>query len=277
MSSADTHPTQPLPDWAPAEPARKRRRAWPWIVAVVIVIGLGIGAWFAGEAIARNVVETTIREQIITQLSLPAGHEVDVTVEGAVLPQLIGGTLQDVTVSSDDVTVTSSDGSQLSGDVTVHATGIPIRGEAAAESATATIRLDEAQLRILLASIDGLPAESINLAAPDITAEVAVQFFGISFPIGIALTPTAVDGDIVLSPASLQLAGATITADELRDRFGGAADLVVKDYTVCIAEYVPAGVTLTGLTVEGTDVIANFDVDGAIISDPALQANGTCA
>lgn len=273
MTTADAQPTQPLPDWQrPAEPQRRRRRVWPWIVALVIVLGLAVAAWFAGEAVARNVVETTIRQQVITQLSLPADQDVAVTVEGAVLPQLIGGTLRDVTVASDDVVL-----GELSGDVTVHATGIPIRGDAPAQSATASVRLDEAQLRALLATVDGLPAETVGIAAPDITADLDLEIFGAEIPVGVALTPTAVDGDIVLTPASLQLAGATITADELRDRFGRVADLVVKDYTVCIAQYIPAGVTLTGLTVQGGEVVADLDVDGAIITDPTLQADGTCA
>ena len=38
-------------------------------------------------------------------------------VDGAVLPQLLAGTLDEITVSSDDVVL-----GQLSGDVTVHAT-----------------------------------------------------------------------------------------------------------------------------------------------------------
>src|SRR6478609_1850844 len=117
MSAGDTQPTQPLPPHTYAEAApKRRRRAWPWIVALIVVVGLAVAAWFAGEWIAREVVTKTIREQVITQLSLPADQQVDVTVEGAVLPQLIRGSLDDVTISSDDVELEA-----FSGDVTVHA------------------------------------------------------------------------------------------------------------------------------------------------------------
>ncbi len=96
-------------------------------------------------------------------------------------------------------------------------------------------------------------------------------------PIGVALTPTASEGQIVLSPASLQLGGAEVTAAALQDQFGGLADAVLRDWNVCIAQYLPAGVVLTGVEVEGDVLVADFDVDGAIATDPALQQNGSCA
>ena len=40
---------------------------------------------------------------------------------------------------------------------------------------------------------------------------------------------------------------------------------------------VPAGVTLTDVVVDGEVLVADFDVAGAIATDPALQENGTCA
>lgn len=272
MSAGDTQPTQPLPDWQVAAPEPRRRlRAWPWIVAAVIVVGLAIAAWFAAEWIARGLVERTIREQVITNLALPEDQVVDVTVEGVVIPQLIAGTLDDVTVSSDDVTLGA-----LQGDMTVHAQGIAIRGDAAAEAASATVRLDEAQLQSLLSTVDGFPAETLALAAPDVTMSTELTFLGLSIPIGVGLTPSAADGDIVLTPASLQLGDADISADDLRDRFGSLADTILRDWTVCIAQYIPAGVTLTSISVEGDHVVAELDVDGRIVSDTSLQENGTC-
>lgn len=274
----DAQDTQPLPDplaqWvlaSPESPSKRRRRVWPWILALLIVIALAVGAWFAGEAIARDLVIKTIREQVSAQLDLPPGQEIDVTVAGAVLPQLISGSLDDVTVSSDDVALGS-----LTGDVTVRAQGVPIRGDAPATAGSATVRLDEEQLRALLATVDGLPEETVSLADPNVAMSIELQFFGLTFPIGVALAPSAVDGDIVLSPAALDLGGNEISADDLRDRFGGLADTVLRDWTVCIAQYIPAGVTLTGIQVDGDAVVADLDIVGGIVTDPALQALGTC-
>ena len=272
MTVGDTQPTRPLPEWTTAPPQpRRRHRAWPWILAAVLVAGLAVAAWFIGESIARGIVEKTIRDQIVTNLALPADQQIDVQVEGAVIPQLIAGTLDDVTVSSEDVPF-----GLLTGDVTVHATGIAFRGEAEAETATGTVSLTEPQLKTLLESVQDFPVESLELAAPDVTASTELSFLGITVPVGVSLTPSAADGDIVLTPTRLQIAGADVSADDLQSRFGALADAVIKDYTVCIAQYIPAGMTLTDVSVEGSEVVADFDVDGRIASDPALQADGTC-
>jgi uncharacterized protein YpmS len=271
MSAGETKPTQPL-RWEQPEPARRRRRAWPWVVAFIIVAVLAVGAWFAAEAVARNIVENTVRTQIAERLSLPADHEIDVEVPGMVLPQLIGGSLNEITVSSQDVPVGT-----FEGDVTVTATDVPVRDASDIGSATATVTLDQAQLQSLLSSIDQFPAEGVTLADPDVAVQTQLQLFGVEFPVGVALTPSVADGDIVLTPASFDVAGAQIDAAQLAQRFGALADVVVRDWTVCIAEYIPAGVTLTDVHVDGDVLVADADVDGGIVSDTELQENGTCS
>ena len=54
-------------------------------------------------------------------------------------------------------------------------------------------------------------------------------------------------------------------------------DAVLRDWNICIAQYLPAGVTLSGVEVDGDLLVADFGVDGSIATDPALQQNGTCA
>jgi hypothetical protein len=277
MSAADSQHTLPLPDGmvpadGPSEPPR--RRAWPWIVAFAIVAVLAVAAWFAAEAIARQIVTGVVQDQVRTQLSLPADQQIDVEVAGAVLPQLIGGTIDDLTVSSDDVPLGDTG---VTGDVTVNAQGIPVRGEPELSGATATVALDEKQLQKLLSSIDGFPADTVGLAAPNVTMSLDLTLFGAKIPIGVALTPSAADGDIVLTPASFTLGTSQVTADALQAQFGGLADAVLRDWSVCIADQLPAGATLTGVEVDGARLVADFDVDGRIATDPALRQNGTCA
>jgi len=272
MTAGDTQPTQPLPPHTYMEAApKRRRRAWTWVVALIVVAGLAVAAWFAGEWIARVVVTSTIREQVVTQLSLPADQQVDVTVEGSVLPQLIRGSLDEVTISSDDVELGA-----FSGDVTIHARDIAIRGDAGAGAASATVVMDEEQLRTLLSTVENLPAESVGVVEPNLTMSTELSLFGITLPVGVALTPTAVEGDIVLTPASLQLAGTDISAADLKSRFGGLADTVLRDWTICIAQYIPAGATLTSIAVTGDQVVADLDIDPAIVTDAAVQDVGVC-
>lgn len=269
----ETQPTQPLPDWANTEPEpRRRRRGWGWLVALVIVAALVVGAIIGGEMIARDLVTTAIRDQVVSRLGLPADQDVDVTVEGTILPQLIAGRFDDVTVATDEVTL----GNGFTGDVTVSATGVDFRGDASAQSAAAVVTLDAAQVQALMANVEGFPAATVGLAEPNVTMATELEFFGARIPVGIGLTPTAQNGDLVLTPAALSLGDAEIDADDLRDRFGGVADGALRDYTVCIAQYIPAAMTMTGVVVVGDELVADLSIDPRVISDAALQANGTC-
>lgn len=269
MSADDAQQTLQLPDWDHAE--APRRRVWPWLLAFGIVIALAVVAWFAADAIARQILTGVVRDQVRSQLALPASQPIDVEIPGFVIPQLLGGALDELTIASDDVEV-----GEFAGDVSVTAQDVPITGGAMG-GATATVTLDEEQLRGLLSPVEGFPADTLGIDASAVTMTMQLQLFGVGVPVGVALTPSAVDGDIVLTPASLQLAGAQVGADELRDQFGQVADLVLRDWTVCVAQYLPAGVALADVAVDGEVLVADFDIDGRIMTDPALRATGTCA
>ena len=231
-------------------PARPRARRWPWLIALVAVAALAVGAWFAGEYIARGIVERTVRDQVQKQLALPADQQIDVDIPGQILPQLISGTLDQITLSSRDVPL-----GQLTGDVVVRASGVPIRGDGPATDASASVTLTE----------------------PDIGVAMELRLFALTVPVGVGLTPSATAGQLVLTPTTFTVAGAQISAQALLDQFGAVGSTVIRDWDVCVAQYLPAGMTLSGVRVEGDHVVADVAIDGGIIHDPALQQKGTCA
>lgn len=275
----DEHPTAPLPDpgarWVlstdAAAPASRTRR-WPWLIAVIVVVVLAVAAWFVAEAIARGIVERTIREQITRELDLPADQQIDVGIPGPIIPQLIVGSFASLTIASDDV---SFDG--VSADVRVEAMDVPIRGGGDWSGGSATVTFDQSQLRTLLGQVEGFPAESVSLDAPDVAADFELQVFGLAVPVGVSLAPRAEGGDLVLSPSAFRLADVEVTADALRAQFGVLASPVLRDWEVCFADRMPRAVGLTGVEVRREEVVASFEIDSAIISDPAAQARGTCA
>jgi len=248
------------------------RKPLPWILGLAGVAVIAVAAWFAGEWIATQIVTSTVRQQVIEQLALPADQEVDVTVAEPVIPQLLKGSIDAITVSSPDVPIES-----FTGDVTVHATGVPIRGDGDAESATATVSMDQKQLQGLLSTVDGFPADTVGLADPNVTVSKDVTFLGATIPLGIGLTPSAKNGELILSPDYVKVAGAQLSAADVESRFGKAASAVIHDYPVCIATYIPVGMKLSQVAVTGNQLVAHFDIDGAIIHDKALQQKGTCA
>ncbi|MDF2491463.1 MAG: hypothetical protein K0R60_699 [Microbacterium sp.] len=269
--SAHDQPTVPFPaEWQERSVAPRRRR-WPWLIALLIVLLLVVAAFFAGEWIARDIITKGVQQQVVSRLDLAADQEVDVDIPGSVLLQLAGGTIDEVTLSSDDVTV-----GDVTGDVVVRLDQLALWNGPTMADGTATVTLDEAQVRALLATVDGLPAESIGLAEPDVTASTELSLFGAAIPLGLALTPSAAEGDLVLTPAALQLGGVDITADGVRDRFGTLADPVLQGWRVCVAQYLPAGVPLTAVRVQGAQLVADFAVDGALLTDESSRAKGSC-
>jgi len=248
-----------------------RRRSRRWIAVLIVVVVLVAGAVVAAEFIARSVVASTVRSLVVKKVGLPDDQNVDVAVAGIVLPQLLGGRLDDVTITSNDVTL-----GPITGDVVVEMRGVPISGGAAAEGGTASVRLDEDQLRTLLAQIPGFPSGTVQMAAPDLTFVNELSVFGVGIPVGVSVTPGAANGDLTLTPAGFELGGNSIDADTLRAQFGGVADAILGTQSLCIADRLPAAVTLTSATVQGQNLVAAFDIDGRVLNDPALQANGSC-
>ncbi|MGN7968520.1 LmeA family phospholipid-binding protein [Microbacterium sp. 22296] len=251
--------------------SRSGRRTGRWIAVIVVVVVLLVAAVVAAEFIARSVVTSTVRSLVVTNVGLPDDQDVDVQVAGLVLPQVIAGRLDEVAVASDDVTL-----GPITGDVRVDLRGVPVSAGSAAEGGVASVRLDQEQLRTLLAQLPDLPAGTVEVAAPDVTFETTLTLFGIGIPVGVTATPGAAEGDLTITPTGFQVAGNAIDTDTLRGQFGGVADTLVQTRSLCIADRLPAGLTLTSATVQGQDLVATFDIAGAIISDPALQADGTC-
>lgn len=248
-----------------------RRRTGRWIAVIVVVLVLLAGAIVAAEFIARSVVTSTVRSLVVSNVGLPDDQDVAVNVSGLVLPQVISGRLDEVAVSSDDVTL-----GPITGDVRVDLRGVPVSAGAAAEGGVASVRLDQEQVRALLAQVPEVPAGTVSLAAPDVAFETSLSLFGIAIPVGVAVTPGAADGDLTFTPSSFQVAGNALDADTLRGQFGGVADSILRTSSLCIADRLPAGLTLTSATVQGQDLVAAFDIAGGIVNDPALQEDGTC-
>lgn len=262
------HPTLVLPgDERPTARARRHRR-WPWVVLVIVVVLAALVV--AAEFVARAVLPGVVRSLVIEQLDLPADQQLDVEADGILLPQLIGGSLDRLHLSTDQVTLEG-----ITGAADVTATGVPLRG-GDLRGAEGTIRIDQDQFTALLASTD-LPIETVALDAPNATVSGSISVLGASVPVSLTLTPGAVDGDLELTPVSASIGGIEIDASDVGSNLGAIGSGLTEPQRICIADQLPAGLTLTGLEIEGTSAVIDLDVDGAIATDETLLEKGTCA
>lgn len=261
------HPTLVIPDQGlPATPKKQHRR-WPWIVLIIVVVLAVLVV--AAELIARAVLPGIVRGAVIEQLDLPADQQLEVDASGILLPQLIGGGLDEIHLSTDQVTIGG-----ITGAADVTASGIRLDG-GDLTAASGTVRIGEDEFTALVAASD-LPIDEIAFAAPDVTASGSFSVLGLPIPVSLTVKPGADGGELLLTPVELRVAGLTLNAEQIADRFGAAATQLTQPQRICIADQLPAGLTVTGLSIEESEAVIDVDVDGAIVTDESLQQNGVC-
>lgn len=250
-----------------AAPATPRRRRWPWLLLIVVVVLAVLVV--AAELIARAVLPGIVRSVVIEQLDLPADQELEVETSGLLLPQLIGGRLDSLHLSTDAVTLEG-----ITGAVNVTATGVPLRGGDLG-GADGTIRIDQDQFTALLSDTE-LPVQSVELEAPNATLSGSFDVLGAAVPVSVTLEPGAVEGDLELTPVAASVGGIDIDLDRVGSSLGSLGEGITEPRRVCIADQLPAGLTLTGLQIVDGAALIDIDVDGAIVTDESLQDKGTC-
>jgi len=246
----------------------KRRARWPWVLVIILVV-LAVLA-VAAELITRAVLPGVVRGIVVEQLDLPQEQQLDVEAQGLLLPQLIGGRLDELHLTTDSVTIGG-----ITGAADVTAVGVPLGGGDISD-AHGTVRIDQGQFTALVAASE-LPIDEISFAAPDVTAAGSFAVFGVPVPVSVTVTPAADAGELLLTPVEARIGGVALNAAEIADRFGGIAEQLTEPQRICIADQLPAGITMTGLQIDGEQAVIDIDVDGAIVTDSSLQENGSCA
>ncbi|MFE6734073.1 DUF2993 domain-containing protein [Microbacterium sp. NPDC057650] len=268
MSDTSAYHTLPLPDdLMPAAPQPKRRARWPWVLLIVVVVIAALAV--AAELVARAVVPSIVRSVVIDSMELPADQQLDVQTSGLLVPQLISGRLATLELASDSVELGG-----ITGAVDVVAKGVSLSGGEIGH-ASGTVTIPEDQFAALVKKAD-LPIEKIAFDAPDVTASGSVPVLGMSIPVSLTVTPGADAGELLLTPVSAKLGGIDLDLAQLADRLGGIGSGLAETHRICIADQLPAGITLTGLKIVGDTAAADVAVDGRIGTDQSLQENGTC-
>lgn len=251
-----------------AGPRAARRRRWPRVLLIVVLVLAALAV--AGELLARALLPGIVRGIVIEQLHLPSDQQLDVDASGILLPQLIGGRLDSLRLSTDSVTIEG-----ITGAADVTASGVPLSGGDLG-GVTGTISIDETQFASLLADSD-LPIDAVAFNAPDVTVSGNVQALALSIPVSLTVTPGVADGDLQLTPQSISLGGLVVDADQVKATLGSIGTDLARTQTICIADRLPAGVAVTGLEVQGAKAVIYINVNGAIVTDAGLQQRGACS
>ncbi|MFT4029006.1 MAG: DUF2993 domain-containing protein [Protaetiibacter sp.] len=256
---------------APVElPRRRRRRVWPWVLlgSVVVLAGAAVAA----DVLVRGYAERAIAEQVATELEVPDGTPVDVRIGGfSILLQALTGSLERVDVGVDTLAL-----GPLTGDLDIVATGVPLDENVPTRALTVRYAIPASALTALAPELSGVTVDEVTLEGSEVVARGTVTVFGVSLDLGLGLTPSAVDGDLAFDATSIRIGEQTLTVEELRGNLllGGLADMLLQQRTVCIADALPAALTLTDVRVDGTELVATLDGSGAVLG--SLGDKGVC-
>jgi hypothetical protein len=259
----------------PVGPAKKKRRRWPWVLGgIVVVVGvLATIAFFVAEGFAKDYARDYIKERIMLVLGIADDDAVTVDIgDGSVLLQALAGRLNEIDVSAELVTF-----GILKGAATVHAEGVPLDQAAPVEALEITFAVGEGDVGALAGNLSGAQLQSIVLEEPEIVASTTFNIFGFQIPVGMGIEPSADNGQIVFTATSIRLGDENYTAESLRATFGGFADQLLQQQSFCVAENLPAALTIVDVAVVEKNLIVKIDGDGAALGGPDLSTPGTCA
>lgn len=265
-------PTKPLPLQEPV--AKKKRRRWPWVLGgILILLAILITiAFFVADAYAKDYARQYIKDRIVAVLGIEPGTPVSVDIgDGSVLLQALGGQLDQVDVAVEEVSF-----GILKGAATVHAEGVPLDQSAAVETLDISFAVSEADVGALAGNLSGLSLESIVLEEPEIVASTTLSFFGFQIPVGMGIEPSADEGQIVFTPTSIRLGDDSYTAVELQSAFGSIAGQLLQQQSYCVAENIPAALTIVDVDVVKKDLVVKIDGAGATLGGTDLSTPGTC-
>jgi hypothetical protein len=289
LPESDATPTEVLPDAAaPAPdsvetahestvyveaPAPKRRRTGlvVGLVLLGLVIVLAIVAVIA-ESLARQQASALIADQVRQALALEPEHPVDVVIEGPpVLWQAAGGELQAVQIEVERVAF-----GELVGDLSLRATGTPLDPQLPTESLSAVYRVAETDIAALAGFFSGIVVTDVQLDDREVRFETGFEIFGVSFAIGIGVTPTVENGQLAFSPTSIVINDQVIDAADLQSQFGGLVDPLLATQRVCVAQYLPQALELTAVQVGDDQLLVVFTADEVALGGEEFATRGTC-
>lgn len=254
-------------------PAPKRRRTGlvVGLVLLGIVIVLAIVAVIA-ESLARQQASALIADQVRQALALEPEHPVDVVIEGPpVLWQAAGGELEAVQIEVEGVAF-----GDLVGDLSLRATGTPLDPQQPTDSLSAVYRVAEADVAALAGFFSGIVVTDVQLDDREVRFETGFEIFGVSFAIGIGVTPTVENGQLTFSPTSIVINDQVIDAADLQSQFGGLVDPLLATQRVCVAQYLPNALDLTAVQVGDDQLLVVFTADEVALGGAEFSTRGTC-
>jgi hypothetical protein len=250
---------------------QRRPRGLIALIVVGVLLILLVVAFFAADAALRSYAEDRIEGEIRDRLPSGVSGAVDVRVGGAsFLVQYLSGTLEQVNLDAPDLAVNG-----LPMAVSAVATGVPVDTSQPIEGVVGTVRLTEEAVNDLVAAsgVADVPAD-IRLGDGEVGYASSFRVLGFDLEYDVTAEPRIQGDSVVLTPTGAELTSAPGGLDlggVLGDNLGSFA------VPVCVAEFLPTAMTLTGLGVSTDRLDATLEATDLMLSEQALESRGSCS
>ena len=248
--------------------ASRRRGIGIFIVVAVLVGGL-VGAYFIVDSILRGVAETAARQQISSNLPEGVSGDVDVSIGGfSVIGQYLAGSFERVELTAPEL---SANG--VTARVHVVATGVPTNTAKAIGDVEGTIETGPESINALLAA-QGVPdSAEVTFGDGQVTYSGEIDVFGIAVGYLATATPTAAGDSVVFMPVAAEVTTGLGSLD-----VSGVLERILAENppTLCVAQYLPEGVEVTGLDVTPERMRVTLQSDSLMLDKSSLATFGTC-
>ena len=252
-------------------PARKKRRWLGPVIVVGVLVLLIVIAFVIAEKLVRDGASSALSAPIKTAF----GTESDVAVEfgpGSVILQAFGGSIDSVTVDADNVTLGPS-----TGRIHLLADGVPLSLNGSISALDATLYLDASGVSGLAPALAGEGATS-ELVDNHLVVTTQTEVVGQTVPVIVTLTPSAADGVLALTVDALTVNGSDVDVEAAKSgAYGPAVAALVQGSSVCVADKLPASLTLTAASVVDQNLVLGFAGSNVSLSGGGLTSKGTCA
>ncbi len=247
---------------------RPRRRAWPIALAVTltVLIVLAGAALALGETLARPAIERAVAAEL--DAALPAGSApATVTVTGGpVVLQVLSGAL-DLRLRVPGILVR---GARVDAEVT--ADGVPVDRSRPVREASGVFTVDEVALNALI--VPNSATGPITIGAGTVRYEREGSVFGRRVGFAVAFAPELRGDELAFTPVSL----------EATSPMGGAGALDLSEFidasefafSFCVAELLPEGVRVTGVSAEPGRITVTAAATGLSLDAASLARTGRC-
>ena len=254
---------------------KPRRTARTIAIAVTVTIlsaAAVLAALWAVDGWARQQIVDQVTVKARQVLNLEATAPVQVEVAGfSVIAQVLGGSLDEVSVNVDDVSI-----GDLTGDVSLTATGVPMDLTKPVKAVDVDFRVSEDDLQSVALSLSNNAVDAVELVGSEVRFGTEFRIFGFRLTVGVGVEPFAKDGEIGFTPTSVELNGSRTSVDDLVDSFDGAAEALLQTRTFCVASQLPAVLTLNDVVVDNKELVVTIGARNAVFDADSVSTLGTC-